>query len=44
MSRVGCYEIRRVDEHFEIWLGDKRVSSVDTIDEAYKDIDEEENK
>jgi hypothetical protein len=44
MSRVGCYEIRRVDEHFEIWKDEKFISSADTIDEAYQDIDKEESK
>ena len=44
MSKVGNYQVYKVDEHFEVWINGKRISSVDTIDEAYKEIDEEEKK
>lgn len=44
MSKVGNFEIHKVDEHWEIWKDGKFISSADTIDEAYKQIDEEENK
>lgn len=43
MSKVGNFEIHKVDEHWEIWKDGKFISSADTIDEAYQDIDKEEN-
>ena len=42
MSKVGNFEIFKIDEHWEITLDGKFVCSVDTIDEAYQEIDEME--
>jgi hypothetical protein len=44
MSRVGNFEIHKVDEHWEIRLEGKFICSADTIDEAYREIDKEEGK